>query len=228
MNRCSLLTVAGLAALAGSIAIAQPAKETRPAQPGAKPAAQPEAPPGMSEADMKACAEAGTPGPQHEHLAKAVGVWSGKCKMWASPGTEPELSECAATFSSLMDGRFTKCEIEGEMPGMGPFHGVGIYGFDNVAQKFQSTWINSCGTGIMTGTGELSPDGKTLTWKFTYNCPITKKPAVLREIERRTGNDTMTLEVFGAEPHSGKEFKMMEIAYTRQPGAAPAKPAGTR
>ena len=34
-----------------------------------------------------------------------------------------------------MDGRFIKVEVEGEMPGMGPFHGFGIYGFDNVTQE---------------------------------------------------------------------------------------------
>ena len=27
----------------------------------------------------------------------------------------------------------------------------------------------------MNGTGELSDDGKTMTWKYTFNCPITKK-----------------------------------------------------
>jgi hypothetical protein len=121
-----------------------------------------------------------------------------------------------------MDGRFTKCEITGDMPGMGPFNGFGLYGYDNVAQKFQSTWIDNCGTGMMTGTGELSSDGRTLTWNFSYHCPITRKPTTLREVERITGKDTKTLEMFGIDPKSGKEFKMMEIAFTRKPGTGAA------
>jgi len=74
-------------------------------------------------------------------------------------------------------------------------------------------------SGIMNGTGELSTDGKVLTWKYNYNCPITKKPTVMREVQTHTGPDTFTLEMFGVEPHSGKEFKCMEIAFTRKPSA---------
>ena len=69
---------------------------------------------------------------------------------------------------------------------------------------------------VRTGTGELSPDGKTLTWKYTYTCPINKKPTLLREVETITGPNTKTLEMFGTEPKSGKEFKMMSIELTRK------------
>jgi hypothetical protein len=175
----------------------------------------------MSEADMKACMEAGTPGPQHEHLAKAAGTWAGHVKMWMSPEmTEPMESECTTVISSMMDGRFTKCETTGEMPGMGPFNGFGINGYDNVAKKFQSTWIDNCGTTMMQGTGDLSADGKTMTWTYNYTCPITKKATTMRQVEKVTGKDTMTLEMYGSDPHSGKEFKMMEIACTRRAGAS--------
>src|SRR5207249_4771526 len=94
---------------------------------------------------------------------------------------------------------------------------------------FQSTWIDSCTTTMMQGTGELSSDGKTMTWNYAYTCPITKKATTLRQVETWTGNDTMKLEMFGTDPHSGKEFKMMQIDCTRQPGtAAPAtKPSMT-
>ena len=62
MKRSSLLAVVGLAAVASSIALAQPPKDTKPTKPGT-PSAQPQLPPGMSEADVKACTEAATPGP---------------------------------------------------------------------------------------------------------------------------------------------------------------------
>jgi hypothetical protein len=54
-----------------------------------------------------------------------------------------------------MDGRFIKLEMEGDMPGMGPFHGFGLYGYDNVSQKYQATWIDNCGRGS-TGTQKSS------------------------------------------------------------------------
>jgi hypothetical protein len=213
------LPLLGLA-IAASVALAQNPQDKKPTAPAQPPAGHdmPQLPPGWTEADMQACMEAATPGEMHAFLAESIGTWTGKSKMWMAPGVPPMESECTSKITALLDGRFTKCEIEGEMPGMGPFHGFGIYGYDNVGKKFQSTWIDNCGTGMMQGTGELSSDEQTLTWKFTYNCPITKKPTTMREIERNTGKNTKTLEMHGIDPKSGKEFKMMEIAFTRSGG----------
>lgn len=205
------LSVAGIAAVAGLLAFTEPAKDM-------KPAGQPEMqlPPGWTPEDMQACMVAGTPGPMHEHLAKGVGVWNGKNTMWMAPGMDPIKSESVSTVKSAMDGRYFKCEMVGDMPGMGPFNGFGLAGFDNVSQKFVSTWIDNMSTGIMNGTGELSSDGKVLTWTFSYNCPINKKPTVMREIETITGPNTKTLEMWSTDPKSGKEFKMMQIDFTKQ------------
>jgi hypothetical protein len=211
MNRkylfVSLFIVAGLA-LAGTITIAQQAKE-----PAGQP--EPQLPPGWTEADMQACTDAATPGKMHEHLAKGVGVWQGKSTMWMGPGAEPVTSECKTTITPIMDGRYVKCEVSGEMPGMGPFNGFGIYGFDNVTQNFVSIWLDNCGTGIAHGTGELSSDGKTMTRTSTYNCPVTKKPTTMREVEVTTGPNTKSWELFVKDPKSGEEYKAMSIEYTR-------------
>jgi hypothetical protein len=214
-KQCSLAFVAaaGLAVIIVSLAIAD-AKDAKRQAP-----AEIKLPPGWTEEDMQACMLAATPGKMHERLAKGVGVWEGKTKMWMMPGAEPTTSECTSTVTPLMDGRYTKCEIKGEMPGMGPFEGFGIYGFDNVSQKFVSSWVDNQGTGMMNGTGVLSDDGKVLSWKCTYNCPITKKSAVIRQIETTTSPTTMTLEMYGAEPKSGKEFKMMQIEFTKKSAA---------
>lgn len=213
LTTCAL----GLAALAGSLALAQPPKDAKPPTPAA-PAGQPEMqlPPGWTAEDMQACVAAGTPGKMHEHLAKGVGTWHGKTQMWMAPGTEPMKSECTSTVTSVMDGRYVKCEMAGEMPGMGPFTGLGIAGYDNVSQKFVGTWIDNQATGIMNGTGELSTDGSTLTWNYTYNCPITKKQTVMRQIETY-GSDgkSMSLEMFATDPKSHKEYKCMRIDFTK-------------
>lgn len=80
-------------ALAGSAAIAQNAKDSKPATPpaqnqkDAKPAAghdgQPamQLPPGWTPEDMQACMAAGIPGKMHEHMAKSFGVWHGQTTM---------------------------------------------------------------------------------------------------------------------------------------------------
>ncbi|MEX0613899.1 MAG: DUF1579 family protein, partial [Pirellulales bacterium] len=112
----------GLAAVVGAVAVADVSKD-------APSNGQPQIPlpPGWTEEDMQACIMAGTPGEMHERLANDVGVWHGTTTMWMVPGAEPMESECTATVTSIMDGRFTKCEWEGDMPGMGPYHGFGLY-----------------------------------------------------------------------------------------------------
>jgi hypothetical protein len=205
------VAVLGLVALAGSLAVADPSKD---ATAGA--ATELKLPPGWTLEDMKACMMAGTPGKQHEHLVESAGEWRGQTTMWHGPGSEPMHSECTSTEKPMMDGRFLKAEIEGEMPGMGPYNGLGLYGFDNVSKKFVSTWVDNQSTGMMYGEGELSDDGKTMTWNYKYNCPINKKPTPLRLVETATGPKTKTLEMFGAEPKSGEEFKMMRIEFTKK------------
>ena len=214
----SMLCIAGLAVIAGSLAVAQPEKkaEKKPTTTTTQPTGQPQLPPGVTPEDMAACAAAATPGEMHKYLAKGVGTWTGKNKMWMSPEAPPMETDCTSTVTSIMDGRYFKCEMKGDMPGMGEFSGCGIVGFDNVSQKFVGTWIDNMSTGIMNGTGELASSGDTLNWKYTFNCPIAKKPVTMRQIERRTGENSMTLEMFSPDPHTGKEYKCMEITLTRK------------
>lgn len=203
----SLCSVAVASAFVGSLAVADDAKQTPPAM---------QLPPGWTMEDVQACTIAGTPGEQHKHLTQDVGVWEGKSSMVMAPGMPPVESTNKMTVTSMMDGRYVKITSEGEMPGMGMFKGEGIYGYDNVSQKFVAVWFDNMGTGLMNGTGELSADGKVLTTHYNFNCPITKKPAVMREVETTTGPGKKTLEMFTNDPKTGVEYKMMTIEYVKK------------
>jgi hypothetical protein len=203
------LVVLGLAAVAVSLATADTS-----GQPAV--GAAPQLPPGWTQEDMQKCMKAGMPGEQHERLGKGVGTWVAKTTMWMTPDSEPITSEGTSTLEPFMDGRYFKAEMDGEMPGMGPYHGFGLYGFDNVSREFVSMWVDNHSTGIMHGTGKLSDDGKKLSWTYTGNCPLTEKPMKMREIETTTGADTKTLDMFGEDPKTGKEFQMMHIDLTRK------------
>jgi hypothetical protein len=172
-------------------------------------------PPGWTMEDMQAMMAAATPGEMHKHLQSDVGKWTCQTKSWMGPNTDPIESTGTSEVTPLMDGRFVKCEMKGEMPGMGPFNGLAIYGFDNITQKFTSVWLDNFATGMMKGTGKLSKDGKTLSWEYEGYCPLTKKPIVMREVETTIDANTKKLEMFGPDPKTGKEFKMMEIALKR-------------
>ena len=220
----SLMAAVGTGSVLVPLAVADPSKDAKPAA-GQQPEMQ--LPPGWTASDMQACMAAATLGKMHEHLAKSVGTWHGKNTLWMYPGAQPAKSESTTTIKPMLDGRYLQCEMSGDMPGMGPYSGFALYGFDNVSQKFVSTWVDNCGTGMAHGTGDLSGDGKTLTWNYAYNCPITKKPTALREVETWAGADARKLEIFGIDPKSGKEFKMMEIELTRKAGNGKSAAAPT-
>jgi hypothetical protein len=194
-----------------------------PAEEG-KPTAAPEfkLPEGWTAEDLQACMKAGTPGEMHKQLAAQAGEWTGKESMTMAPGATPMTTECASACTVLMDGRFLRCDFSANLPGMGPYKGLGIVGYDNVAKKFQGIWLDNHSTGMMIGAGELSSDGKKLTWKYAHTCPITNKPTIMREVETFTGPNSKTLEMFGVDPKTGKEFQMMRIDLTRKAASAQA------
>jgi hypothetical protein len=201
------LGIAGAAFLAGSLATAEPPKDHG--------MGDFKLPKGWTMEDMQTCMNAGMPGEMHAWMAKSAGTWNGKSTMWMAPDSEPMKSDCTSTLKSVMQGRYVQNEFAGDFPGMGPFSGMGFTGFDNVSQKFVGTWLDNHSTGIMTGTGTLSQDKKTLTWNYNYNCPITKTAKTMRQIETYTSPNEMTLEMFMTDPKTNVEYKMMRVEFTR-------------
>lgn len=163
------------------------------------------------------------PGEMHKILEKSVGEWETKTKMWMDPAAAPDESTGKCVVRSLFGGRYTQMQYSGKMMGQ-PFQGMGLYGYDNGTKKFVSTWVDSMSTGIMTGTGELSADKKTLTWTVEMTGPGGVKET-MREVETFVDDNTMKFEMFMKNPADGKEFLMLEINYTRVKRDKATKPA---
>jgi len=227
-----LLGICSVGAIAASLALAQPGDKTKtPTTP--KPTDGKMQPPGKDGmgADMqaqmkKAMEEAAMVTEWHKWLQQGTGTWDGKCKFWMDPSGEPQESTCTSTCTSFMDGRFSKCEVKGTMKDMDnksvPFEGLGIFGYNNATQQFEQTWCDSMGTMQMHLTGKLSDDKKTMTWESKYFCPIMHQDTWMRQVETRTGPDSMTLEFWGPDmTGKGTEFKMGEIKFTRKAGTGP-------
>ena len=173
-------------------------------------------PDGWTMEDMQKCMDAGMPGERQAELMKLVGTWDGQGQMWMGPGSEPMDMACVMVVTGLMDGRYIQYDLNGEMPGMGSYHGTGWAGFDNVAKAYQANWIDSMSSGIMYGTGERAGDGKTMSWEHHYTCPMTEKQATMRQVDTHKDANTWVQEMYGTDPKSGIEYKMMQFTYTRR------------
>jgi hypothetical protein len=188
-----------LALLVGSAALAADAP---------KPSAE-------QQAMMEKMAKAATPGPQHEMMTKWAGDWECAVKIQMDPSQPVEESKSTATITSLMDGRYIQEVATGDMMGT-PFHGMGLYGYDNVTGKYVSTWIDNMGTGIMSSEGKADASGKVISWSSKMSDPMTGKVANARMVTTVVDDDHHTFEMYSTPPGAKKEMKTMTIQYSRK------------
>jgi hypothetical protein len=164
-------------------------------------------------AEMEAYMKAGTPGAPHKALAATVGTYDVSSKSWQAAGAPPMEEKGTVTRSMALDGRVLVEEFKGSMMGM-PFTGHGMRGYDNVTGKYWSTWMDSMSTGMMVSHGTC--DAKNAcTFTGSWNDPIKKGPVTSRMTSRWTSPTTEIFEMYGPGK-DGKEFKMMELTYTRK------------
>jgi hypothetical protein len=162
---------------------------------------------------MKAWMTYMTPGPMHEMLAKANGEWTQDVTMWMDPAGPPTKSTATCTNTMILGGRYQQSHSKGDMNGM-PFEGTSTVGYDNAKKIFMSTWIDNMGTGIMYTEGTY--DEKTKTINFGGECvdPMSGKQMKVRETFKMIDDNNQYMEMFMTQ--NGKEFKTMEIKFTRK------------
>jgi len=163
--------------------------------------------------DMKAMMAAATPGETHKMLARSAGNWTATVTMWMQPGAPPTTSTANATNEVIMGGRYLRQKATGTVMGM-PFQGEGVTGYDNVKKQFVNSWIDNMGTGIMTMTGTYDEATKSITYTGSMADPMTGKDSPFREVWKFTDDNHQVMEMY--YPMEGKEFKAMEISYTRK------------
>ena len=96
-----------------------------------------------------------------------------------------------------------------------PCEGIGFLGYTNLRQEYQSVWFDNMMTGMMVGTGEFDAATKTLTDEGDFSCPVTGEThRWYRTAWTVVDPDHTTYESYSRTPE-GREFKSMEIRYTR-------------
>jgi hypothetical protein len=202
-------------ALAAAIFItgADAADTNAPASPPAQPAK--DAPRAKdAEAQAETFARYAMPGPEHKLLDRMAGNWDAITRYWPAPGAEPVESKGSCRRKWILDGRFLMEELDGGNLVL-PFRGLGLYGYDSFEQKHTSAWVDTMNTSILTNLGTYDKTNDMVNFAGQYKDPWTgtKKPE--RGLTRFQSKDKHALEIYVTEP-DGKEFKMLEITYTRQ------------
>lgn len=163
---------------------------------------------------LKKAEELGKPSDAHKMLEPLVGEWDVDAKCWMAPDASPTLSKGTAKAIWIMDGRYVHEEFNGEMMGK-PFKGIGITGFNNMKQKYQSVWLDDMSTAIFTSEGTASEEGKVITFTSVMDCPMTgEKDLPVKQVIRILSPDKHIFEMYDLRKTDNN--KTMELTYTRK------------
>jgi Protein of unknown function (DUF1579) len=163
----------------------------------------------MEKEAMQAMAKAATPGEFHKHLNRAVGSWNTSMKMWMAPDQKPIESKGTMDAKWILGGRYVESVYKGDFMGQ-PFEGHGIDGYDNVAKKFVSSWIDNAGTGIMNQSGTCDAGCKAVTQSGEMMDPVTGQPVTMKQVITYADDKHFKMEMYATDP-SGNSMKVMEM-----------------
>jgi hypothetical protein len=94
---------------------------------------------------------------------------------------------------------------------------MGLTGYDNLRKQYVSVWIDNMSTGVMVANGRYYPEAKALIETGTMSDPATGDPnSPFRGVWTFVNQDYYTYEMYTIAPN-GREYKSMEISYSRVP-----------
>jgi hypothetical protein len=162
---------------------------------------------------MKMYEKLNAPGPEHARFQEAIGTWKTEAKSWMGPG-EPTVSSGTSQIEVIFGGRYFQEHYRCDSPDM-PFEGLNLIGYDNHKKKYVSVWVDNLSTGFVIMEGTRDDATKTTTLTGEYDDPFFG-PSKLRSTIRELSKDQQAYEMYRTGP-DGREQKVMEITYTRQP-----------
>ncbi|HET6994196.1 MAG TPA: DUF1579 domain-containing protein [Chitinophagaceae bacterium] len=164
---------------------------------------------------MNAMMAAGTLGEPHKMMAKSNGTWNAEMTMWEKTGGNPSTMKGTLVTTSILDGHYQQSTFSGDWMGM-PFKGISTMGYDNVTKEYVSTWVENMSTGIMTMKGSWDNATNSLTMTGKQKNPANGLECNMREVYKIVDDNNHVMEMYGPDPQTGKEYKMMEMKYTRK------------
>lgn len=162
---------------------------------------------------MRNYQEYGTPGDMHKMMAKWDGTWNASVTMWMKDGAPPITSTARAVNKMILNGLYQSSKVNGNMMGA-PFEGMNTLGFDKHKKVFVSSWVDNMGSGIMNMQGPWDEATKSATLTGKMVDPASGKECDFKEIMKIVDDNNQVMEMYTYNPQ-GKEYKSMEIKYTR-------------
>jgi hypothetical protein len=145
----------------------------------------------------------------HEHILKSVGEWELAGKLWTAPGEAPTETKGYSKITSILDGRFVQHEYATNFAGA-PYAGLGIDGYDRMADKYVSLWIDTMSTGFTLMEGQR--EGQVTT-QFAKRPMIKGSSQEVKSVATYNDDDML----FAMYDKEGDDWRItMELSYQRK------------
>lgn len=151
--------------------------------------------------------------PDHQRLARQVGVWDAALEYLDFNTGRPARSKGTSVRKQPLGPLWLVDSFQAEVMGM-PFKGMGTTGYDPAKKKLVGTWVDSMTPSLLVVEGSWDAAGKVMTLSGT-GVGQDGEPArtTLRTTVR--SDDEHVFEMFTQLP-DGKDVKLMTITYTRR------------
>ncbi len=168
---------------------------------------------GQSQEDMKKWMDYMTPSDVHIMMAKWDGEWNEEIQFWMAPGATVQSMQAACVNKMVLGGRYQESKTTGSFMGM-PFEGISTLGWDNARKVLVNTWVDNMGTGMIYMEGNWNDATKSAEFKGKSTDPMSGKSIDIRQVMKIVDDNTQVMEQYTMQ--DGKEFKSMEIKFTRK------------
>lgn len=153
------------------------------------------------------------PGEHHKLLERMAGDWKTHIEYRMTADSPVVESEGACRRKWILGKRFLLEEFDGGNLGL-PFQGLAIYGYDEFEKKYTSVWVDTMNTAMTTSKGTCAPPCNLIRFVGTHGDPWTGKKRSSRGVTHFIDETSHALELY-ERGVNGREFKMLEIIYTR-------------
>lgn len=171
----------------------------------------------LGDATMDKLAQTATASEHHRIFTELVGQWDYELKFWSGRDAKPQKSRGTMDNKLELSDRYlfgttvVILNIGGQII---PYEGRYTLGYDAGKNAYTSALADTMHPGMLRGTGTYDAERNILEEKGSFTHPLTGKASAYRSELRFNEEGGHTRSVFIPDA-SGKEFKVLEMAFSR-------------
>lgn len=154
------------------------------------------------------------PTPIQKMLKRYSGSLIERVLIWNINEERPTMIEGGATVNMVLGDRFMEIVHSGRYMAM-QYDGISTLSYDNVREKFTSTWVDNQGNTLMFAEGSFDANAKTIELKGYAIDPRSGATVAARQVYELHGPEFMAIMTY--MQIDDKEHTLMRVELRKEP-----------